>query len=290
MLICIFVGCSMVKGMIIHEGFKVRWPNWLWIRSTDSWGLSAGCLSMFHGKKPMVSLRFLLLHWIYLRRCMFEHWVLWAECEVVWVSCQSVLPDWLTLSVAFNHTCSLYLRIGWTGEVTGNARIFRGKKKVLVILVIFPTKTHPMLVASGQEYSHVSEALYCAARGAFLTSTATESCHTMYGLVNVEVDMGVPQQLDVFLGNILLKWMISRGTVISGNMWPFRSSRSSRAVVGGLAFPSEDSRSKIFATDIFRNERNSNLIQYHGQDVSHQKIPPNGNWSGAMTINYSRFS
>jgi hypothetical protein len=75
-----------------------------------------------------------------------------------------------------------------------------------------------MLVASGQEYSHVSEALYCAARGAFLTSTATESCHTMYGLVNVEVDMGVPQQLDVFLGNILLKWMISRGTVISGNM------------------------------------------------------------------------
>ena len=72
------------------------------------------------------------------------------------------------------------------------------KKQVLVIFVIFPTKTHPMLVASGQEYSHVSEALYCAARGAFLTSTATESCHTMYGLVNVEVDMGVPQQPDVF--------------------------------------------------------------------------------------------
>ena len=139
MLICIFVGCSMVfQGMIIHEGFNRR-PlqsplvhNWLWTRSTDSWG--AQCRMLINDamaknhKKPMVSLRFLLLHWIYLRRCMFEHWVLWAECEVVWVSCQSVLPDWLTLSVAFNHTCSLYLRIGWTGEVTGNARIFRGKK------------------------------------------------------------------------------------------------------------------------------------------------------------------
>lgn len=165
MLICIFVGCSMVKGMIIHEGFKVRWPNWLWIRSTDSWGLSAGCLSMFHGKKPMVSLRFLLLHWIYLRRCMFEHWVLWAECEVVWVSCQSVLPDWLTLSVAFNHTCSLYLRIGWTGEVTGNARIFRGKKKGSCNSCNFPHQNPPNACSfRSRVFSRLRGPVLCSAR------------------------------------------------------------------------------------------------------------------------------
>ena len=221
---------------------------------------------------------------------MFEHWVLWAECEVVWVSCQSVLPDWLTLSVAFNHTCSLYLRIGWTGEVTGNARIFRGKKKGSCNSCNFPHQNPPNACSfRSRVFSRLRGPVLCSAR-----SLPHLHCNGILPY-NVRIGQrggwyGGPQQLDVFLGNILLKWMISRGTVISGNMWPFRSSRSSRAVVGGLAFPSEDSRSKIFATDIFRNERNSNLIQYHGQDVSHQKIPPNGNLSGAMTINYSRFS
>ena len=69
MFICIFVGCSMVFQGIIHEGFKssagVQHPTDFGSGQQIRGGLSAGCLSMFHdamAKKPMVSLRFLLLH------------------------------------------------------------------------------------------------------------------------------------------------------------------------------------------------------------------------------------